>query len=110
MTTHETLKAARALIATPERWTREKYFGIRREDGSVEGLGIKQAGLADCYCSVGAIAAVSGLTIQDVERGEAVLALEKVCRYPLISFNDTSTHAEILAAFDKAIEATKEGV
>jgi hypothetical protein len=85
----EVLQKARALIEKPENWTQGEF---KTTDGR--------------FCSVGALnEACPGCNdvweraydpLQSVAGGGSVSA-----------FNDTHTHAEVLAAFDKAIELAK---
>lgn len=109
MTTREILIAARALIATPERWTQ----GDRARDAA--GAPIDPCDpRAVCWCISGALEAAdpSGSDMDGFIG--AALALEKVIvglghRAAIGDFNDAPerTHAEVLAAFDKAIAATE---
>jgi hypothetical protein len=85
MTTRETLIAARALIDTPDKWTQ----GTMRQ-------GVQR-------CMVGALCAASSGSITPT-----VSALRRIIGcWSLTAWNDRAdrTHAEVLAAFDKAIEA-----
>ena len=98
MTPLETLKAARDLISDPARWTQGEYArdvngsGIMPEDED-----------AFCFCSFGAIGKIYGLN----EDAAPFFHLANVCAkkfaQPVIDFNDTHTHAEVMALFDAAI-------
>lgn len=86
MTTVEFLRAARALIESPETWTQLRLYANGR------------------YCAVGALMAVPGLQ----SRCEADMALQGVLagmgEEPALSlFNDRHSHGEVLALFDRAI-------
>ena len=107
--TREILTTARALIATPDKWTQGAY----RRDAAGE---MCKPENAVCWCAVGALADIinsPNLTEDDELRifEEARHAIEKANQITTLeSFNDAPnrTHAEVLAAFDRAIEA--EGV
>lgn len=100
MNTHEILKAARAKIERPECWTQD-VFARDRSGDCVHVLSPN----AVCWCSVGACKAV---VVADFNYFCAALdALADAMGTPEVAdFNDTHTHAEVLGAFDKAIEAT----
>jgi hypothetical protein len=109
MTSLETLKAARQLITDPAKWTK-----IRLAKNS-EGLAVNvHDPSAVCFCSMGALLVVSGMYLSDVVIAKASNALDnnlpkdfvetfnhEVCSFT--DFNDTHTHAEVLALFDAAI-------
>jgi hypothetical protein len=93
------LKAARDLIAKPENWTQGSYYEVKRGN--------------HCYCALGAIAHVQGVTPTDDVEGSCWLALEVTDGESIIgshvaNFNDTHTHAEVLSLFSKAITAAEE--
>lgn len=97
--THEVLVAARAKIAKRENWT--KYVLARTKRGFV--VGPRTTGAA-CWCSYGAIDCV----MPDHADGySAYSTLDSFMDGDAPAFNDTHTHEEVLAAFDRAIEATK---
>jgi hypothetical protein len=97
MTPLETLKAARQLISDPAKWTQ----GAQSRDK----LGHPYAFDTDkavCWCALGAIERVAGR--YSSERFEASTKLRSISPKGLvIDFNDTHTHAEVLALFDAAI-------
>jgi hypothetical protein len=91
------LRKARALIEKPEHWTQGAYardaLGEKCPDGDER---------AHSFCAIGAMWRVvpSSLSVTD--------AANALCRAAGIktsidAFNDSHTHAEVLAAFDKAI-------
>lgn len=82
MTTREILVKARKQIERPERWAGSTTDLINRR----------------CECAVTAIAAVAP---DDMER--IVREAFHMPSFRLIEFNDSHSHAEVLAAFDKAI-------
>lgn len=93
----EVLRAARELITDRFSWTTGTYarnknsapVSSRRDD-------------AVCWCASGAINASDDC---DLSLGyHAKKALEDVMGCPISQFNDTSTHAMVLNAFDNAIQ------
>lgn len=89
----EDLIAAKALIDTPEKWTKN-YF---RTDGG-------------CYCAVGAITQVTTIPGHFSDRADAACVALRDClseeeRGSITGFNDltTTTHDDIMALFDRAI-------
>lgn len=90
MTEHEVLVAARNLIADPKDWAQGNY--------DVDG------GL----CIVGAIAKAAGVSHGEAHMGHpATLTIDKVIGTSgTARWNDTHSHTDVLAAFDKAIAAT----
>ncbi|BAT61856.1 hypothetical protein GJW-30_1_04418 [Variibacter gotjawalensis] len=96
------LQAARKLIARPEAWTRGTYG--RGPDRKAARIGTDEI---SCWCLIGAIKAV------DPDNSEEAMEwLRLTLRYEygdfisISHFNDTHSHQEILAALDRAIEAT----
>jgi hypothetical protein len=106
VSTVEILRAARALIDTPEKWTR----GAAARDASGASLSIGQWPEAASFCIVGACHVATGIVGESgIEaRRNACYAIGRAATgrdaWPA-SFNDNATHADVLAAFDKAIEA-----
>jgi hypothetical protein len=103
MTPLETLKAARQLITDPAKWTQ----GEAARDHNGKGV-LAYGEDAVCFCALGAIRNVVGMDddafdlVFDTFRDKAKVKL-------VACFNDTHTHAEVLALFDAAI-AELEGV
>jgi hypothetical protein len=98
-TTREVLVAARALIAEPSRWLQGCY--ARDEAGAEVAL---HSPHATCFCAEGAVLRVSPPGLG----AEFVAALQETgmrTRWSAHRFNDANSHASILAAFDRAIEA-----
>lgn len=102
MTPREILIAARAKIEAPERWTKGEF--ARTEDGKACR---SSSDAASCYCMEGAVLSQPYLWRKKA-RACAILRLAVVTLdYPTTpSWNDAPdrTHAEVLAAFDRAIE------
>lgn len=96
MSVKENLIKAKALIDTPEKWTRGEYMH------------------SGCFCALGALA--EALDIDPVSARLSMtpelLALRGAVPEPFFSvwrYNDepSTTHADVLALFDRAIEAAK---
>jgi hypothetical protein len=98
----EHLKAAKARIDTPEKWTK----GTRARDA----LGFPvdpQSPRAWCFCAIGAIAAVTPyVEARGTARGYLHLALAYDYRESIPEeYNDTRrSHAVIMRWFDRAIK------
>lgn len=94
---------ARELISDPERWTQGAYA----KDSS--GREVYDSDAAVCWCGIGALRRVAGYDY--LSRSKAIDFLHKTAREAgfdyFQDFNDSSTHAEVLAAFDRAIEAAR---
>ena len=101
MTPLEILKQARELISVPERWTK----GAFAYDAQDNDLGRGNATGAVCWCALGAIEHV----VDGPCRGHAEDMLEDQMGEPVDLYNDRHTHAEVIAAFDRAIAAAEGG-
>jgi len=98
MSAADVLVKARELIAEPARWTTGGFARDRRGD-STDWL----SPTATCWCAAGAIAAVD---VVPGWRSEAVGALAHeagVARGNVGVFNDSHSHAEVIALFDRTI-------
>jgi hypothetical protein len=103
MTPLETLKAARALITDPAKWTQ----GAQARDKRGQPFSTHNDN-AVCWCALGAIEKVADPYSE--EAYEAAKKLRSISPNGTVSdFNDTHTHVEVLALFDAAI-AELEGV
>ena len=115
MTPLETLKAARDLISDPARWTKVRLA----KDANNKTVNVYDPN-AFCFCAMGALLSVSKLEASHWVIAQASDALNsnlpaefiraynhEYCSFT--DFNDTHTHAEVLALFDAAI-AELEGV
>lgn len=99
-TTAEILIEARKLIEKPENWTQ----GVDARDSRGIAVDYDHGG-AVCWCAAGAISRIGKMSdaVGDAER-----TMRLAIGFGFISsFNDSRTHAEVLAAFDRAIEAAK---
>ena len=100
MTTREILIAARALIDTPEKWTQ---FESAR---NINGVGCHpRSPDAVCFCTLGAI---DRACQDDLNDYKALQTLQSIVGM-VANFNDSHTHAEVLAAFDEAIARLDRG-
>ena len=94
------LRRAKAKIPTPETWTRGEF--ARDLGGKVVG---GASAHAVCWCAYGAIQAVAHESTLR-EDAEDAIASQVPSGY-VADFNDApeTTHADVLAAFDRAIAA-----
>lgn len=98
MKTLTLLKKARKLISKEENWT---YGSLARSiDG---GSAIPNSTDAVCWCSVGALRKFVELDFIHDAVDELILAMPESDRQSATNFNDSHTHVEVLALFDKAI-------
>ena len=114
MNTLDALRAARALIATPESWTKNAL--ARDSAGNDRALRDPEA---CAFCAMGAVLRVladeyeNHRTLAAVQIEHAVMhALSREIQLSFLAptnhsrvaaYNDGSTHAEVLALFDRAI-------
>lgn len=89
----------RALIANEANWIQ----GTNARDAEGNRVdSISEA--AVCYCSAGALMAVTPYTVPAAMKlWDAIKAITGEAIGP-VGYNDTHTHAEVLAVWDKAIE------
>lgn len=103
MKTVDVLMKAKEIIQDPSNWMQGDYSNPERT----------------CFCSLGAIAEALGLcdehhSDQHIDQHPASKLLHKVVGadldsvYTFAKYNDSHTHAEVMQAFDKAIELAKE--
>lgn len=86
-TPKQVLEAAKARIDKPQKWMRGRLSNERGR-----------------FCALGAIEVVS--PTRDLE-DEALYAIGDVLQDDLATFNDTRTHAAVMAMFDRAIEVAR---
>lgn len=99
MTTKEVLKALRALLSDPKRWTKtvmardEKNYPVKPTHAD-----------AICWCMAGGLGKITG---DDLGRTEAYVkardAINKACGSHLAQFNDYADHGKVLTVIDAAI-------
>ena len=100
MTPQEILIAAKAKIDTPDKWTKGDF--AQNSDGDPVP---SKSPYAVCFCSLGAL---YSLDIPPDLLGPVYDALDKAMGDETVThFNDTHTHSQVMAAWDKAIEASK---
>lgn len=104
MNTREILVAAREKISAPERWT--QFVGARTDDGYATYWGDPEA---VCWCALGAVSAIDDRQRNVAVQSGAIKALQQSAGSALTEYNDTHTHADVLALFDCAIAALREG-
>jgi hypothetical protein len=101
------LRAARERIATPERWN-QGWFAADAAGREVSSV----SPIACSWCALGAVYATSGgARGADVE-ALLIAALPAECSAGDVGyFNDlpATTHADVLALFDRAIAAAEAG-
>ena len=96
------LKDARNLIAKRENWTQDDYAK------TADGNGVySKSDEAVCWCSLGALTKLSPTDEDKQVRKLAKSLLREAMDSPIAIFNDSHTHEEVLAAWDKAIELAK---
>jgi hypothetical protein len=106
MNTVEILKAARDLIADETKWTQ----GCSAKDAKgeyVSPLSVE----AVCFCAIGAVSKVSGQPAFVADKSEPARYLWEVIGVRdqfVFEFNDTHTHPEVIALFDKAIARAEQ--
>lgn len=106
VSTAEVLRRARALIEKPENWTQESYAA----DAQGNGISDPNDGAACRFCSVGAVARVLGIDGSLAEVHHAVKVLNDCTDSGgIIDFNDSRSHAELLAVWDDAIAHAEGG-
>ena len=96
----EVLRAARAKIEKPEHWTQGV---LSRDANGTPSFYAAAHTKAVCWCASGAIFSAAG----ESDPLDALDAFRSMINGSIPQFNDTHTHAEVLAAFDKAIAAAE---
>jgi hypothetical protein len=101
-TTLQILTAARELLSDEARWTKA-YLAKTLSERPCD----PRAYLAVCWCAMGAIDRAAKRNTSGAF--EAGLTIESVIYKPIAAFNDdpATTHADVLKAFDRAIEKAK---
>ena len=102
MTPHEILIAARAKIDTPQKWCK----GSEALNSEGEPVDTTDEG-AVCFCAFGAINAVTPRYLYNSDAKNALRVA--LGRSFITDYNDRpeTKHADIMALYDKAIEATE---
>ncbi len=108
METVEILEKARELISDESRWTKGEYA----RDDRGQDIEFNDPG-ACAFCALGAVLVASGAEDDcDSVTADADRRLTQEVGGSFINdvarFNDSHTHAEVLALFDRAIAAARE--
>ena len=108
MTPKESLVAARELLADPAHHTTGSYY--KGPNGEVNCA----PEYATCFCAVGALFYVNGVSISDPDKDlpgidQLIEAVGEILHHParlqtVFDLNDNCGHAEVLRMFDRAIE------
>ncbi|WP_454287233.1 DUF6197 family protein [Rhizobium arsenicireducens] len=89
------LTKALELIRDPDHWTQGQFA----RDAAGQKVSINSPS-ATCFCSIGAVLVLAPPTsLED----EALLLLEAQLTTSIATFNDTHTHAEVIAVWERAI-------
>lgn len=113
MKTSEVLIKSKALITDPKNWIQGDFS--RNEDGSYPWVPDFESE-AVCFCTIGAIAQVTGLK-GDIfsNRCEALHIVRDTLGHKLgnsnvgvAEYNDTRSHEDVLELFDLSIKASLE--
>ena len=102
MTTLKVLTAARAKIADKKNWT-QGWFALRLDGDGILRDTDSMSTSAVCWCSTGAIRVVLQVDDHTDLPPDLISAFCMGSAGDIEDFNDTHTHAEVLAAFDQAI-------
>lgn len=102
MNPHEILVAARDLISDPSKWIQH---GLAQD--AEGGFCTHSADRAVAWCAIGAIYKVGGAGPAATEAHKEINRLATDKRHGFVADNDHLPHSGVLAAFDRAIEATK---
>lgn len=100
----EILKAAKAVIENPDKWTQGAFARDTQGNRLPGGYGDE----ATCFCSLGAVEKATQLDWYDTP--DIVVYLEEAIDDQVAHFNDSASHADVMQMFDKAITlAESEG-
>lgn len=105
------LKEAKALIDSPEKWTKGKYGRDAYGDCvSTSEWGVNPPA---CMCSVGAIHMVQrskngSILVGRAAFGDSAALLGQVAGMSIEQYNDKHSHEKVMAVWDKAIAKAEE--
>lgn len=102
MKTSELLIKAKVVIENPGHWTQGAYAHAER--GGERRWSMDED--ATCFCSLGALSRVTH-EMPNSSYFHATRYLETAMLMPVSVFNDSHTHGQVMAAWDKAIEEAK---
>jgi hypothetical protein len=106
----DVLQEARALISDPAKWTQCSFARDAKGKSLFSGYNKD----AVCWCAMGAIEKVLGkdlsldLTPYTILKDTGYIHITDWPPSGVTTYNDRSTHQEVLSLFDKAIENAKE--
>lgn len=100
----EVLKEAKQLIQDPKNWIQD-YAG-QDTYGMPVGITACMQGEAICFCSLGALAAVTKDPVSTA-RAFFEITMETDYEKSVAQFNDNHTHAEVMELWDKVIAAAE---
>lgn len=102
------LRAAKALIDTPDKWTK----GVWARDADGADVSVDDVSAAVCFCSFGACKMAVGFDncVDDMMLALGGAIPEGSAAVSTPSFNDhpDTTHADVMALFDRAIAAAED--
>jgi hypothetical protein len=101
MTPLEILIAARALIEAPARWTKGS-FARDADGGAYPGKG-KEV----CWCFAGAIFKAANNDADGIAAERFITNVTGISNIRRFNDHPTTTHADVLAVFDRAIERAR---
>lgn len=104
MSAVDVLRAARAKIADPSAWTK----GVAARDALGEAIEPEDPS-ACCWCAIGALRAACDDVDVRIALKLALLNTIGFASYGLAEFNDRSTHASVIGAFDITIARLDAG-
>ena len=114
MTPSEALRAAKALIDAPEKWTKGAFAVLKTEFHVMDSESLYEDGIPDddiqCYCAEGALARVYG---QGWSTSFAYTCLWKsfTIARTVAAYNDddNTMHSDIMELYDEAIRLAESG-
>ena len=104
MNTTQYLQTVRQKISNPQHWTKGAFA---RDSNGMAVMELNEE--AVCWCIMGAVFACDNTNDQFVDGVYIVSQLIFTMGYPTVSsFNDSSTHEQVLSMLDAAIEISKQ--
>lgn len=106
MTQKEAIIAVRELISDPKRWTQGVYARRIKDDPIFHHSVTPQSKDATCWCMLGAVIKVcsSDSVSFETDVTKTIESLMPTQFGGIAKFNDSHTHAEVLALLDSTIE------
>lgn len=100
---YEILTEAQELIRDPAHWTQDAYA----RNADMNAIDDIHSLTATCWCSVGAILKVAGLSSDVIDHPAFALIEDYADGLAITAFNDSHTHWDVMAAFDHARELAR---